>query len=49
MAQQAEADSYPAQHDHDKPGRDHHQGDRRDIDAEEVDVRESHEAAPASK
>src|SRR3954466_508682 len=45
MTQQAEPGGAPAQRDCHDPCRDHHQRDRRDIDAEQVYVSEPHRAA----
>jgi hypothetical protein len=49
MPQQANMIRYTAQRDQDEPSRNDHQGDRSDIDPEDVDLGETHYVAPESK
>jgi hypothetical protein len=49
ITQQPEPGGEAPQPDRDHPGGDHHHRDRRDIDAEQVDLGEPHPGAPASK
>src|SRR4051794_36968728 len=46
VSQQAPAAGDPIQYDGNEPGFDHHDGDRRDVDAEQVDIGKSHAGVP---
>ena len=49
VPQQAPAARDPTQYDGNDPGFDHHDRDRRNVDAEEVDIGKPRAGAPASK